>query len=269
MAGSGRPDKRKPKRHQGQGAPRPRQGPPAGGYWLFGRHAVEAALANPARRTRRFLATSQPDEGLTALLDTHKQAPPQVVDRSALDAVLPEGAVHQGLALECHPLRQPALPTLIDDLGEAPATLVALDQVTDPHNVGAILRSAAAFGAAALLTTQDRAPEEGGTLAKSASGALEIVPYLRETNLVRALERLQKAGFWCLGLDETGVPLAEVPRSERLVLVMGAEGAGLRRLTKERCDHLCRLPTRPPLGTLNVSNAAAVALYELCGRNSA
>ncbi|GAB5471410.1 MAG: hypothetical protein Kilf2KO_44400 [Rhodospirillales bacterium] len=229
---------------------------------------MEAALANPARRYRRFLATAEPDEALAKVLATAKREAPLVVTRDALAGLLPDGAVHQGLALECQPLRQPALASLIADLGEAPATLVALDQVTDPQNVGAILRSAAAFGAVALLTTLDRAPEESGVLAKAASGALEIVPYLQETNLARALERLQKAGFWCVGLDESGQPLADLPRSRRSVLVMGAEGGGLRRLTKSHCDHLCRLPTRPPIGTLNVSNAAAVALYELSGRES-
>ncbi|MEQ8651219.1 MAG: 23S rRNA (guanosine(2251)-2'-O)-methyltransferase RlmB [Kiloniellales bacterium] len=255
------------------GAARPR-GPasdslPRNAYWLFGRHAVQAALANPKRRILRAIVTGDSDSALAKALDQHGLPPAEVMQRDALAKLLPPGAVHQGLALACRPLSQPDLEGFIRGLGEARATLVVLDQITDPQNVGAILRSAAAFGAAGLLTTQDRAPEESGTLAKAASGALEVVPYLRETNLARALERLKQAGFWCLGLDEAGIALAEAPRSDRLALVMGAEGDGLRRLTKQHCDALLRLPTRPPIGTLNVSNAAAVALYELTARGDA
>ena len=251
------------------GKPSARPPATAGGYWLYGRHAVLAALANPARRIERFLASAPPDQALAALLAETGRPQPQQAGREELARLLPPGAVHQGLALACAPLEQPGLAAFLEGLGEAPATLVALDQVSDPQNVGAILRSAAAFGAAALVTTVDRTPEEGGVLAKAASGALEVVPYLREVNLARALEQLKAAGFWCLGLDEEGQPLHRAARAERCVLVLGAEGSGLRRLTKARCDAIQRLPTRPPIAALNVSNAAAVALYELCAREGA
>ncbi len=254
-------------RRKGPGPRRTRPAAEAGGYWIFGRHAVLAALANPERRIQLFLASAPPDQGLAAVLQEHKRPGPEVVAREEIARALPAGAVHQGLALSCQPLSQPGLARFLAGLAERPATVVALDQVTDPQNVGAILRSAAAFGADALVTTADRAPEEGGTLAKAASGALEIVPYIQETNLARALEQLKEAGFWCLGLDEGGALLRRANRAERCVLVMGAEGSGLRRLTKAHCDAIQRLPTRPPIAALNVSNAAAVALYELCARS--
>lgn len=245
------------------------EGLPRDAYWLFGRHAVMAALANPRRRILRAAESGQSDPDLAAALAARGLPAAQSLERDALARLLAPGAVHQGLALACRPLGQPDLESFLRRLPAAKATLVVLDQITDPQNVGAILRSAAAFGATGLLTTQDRAPEESGSLAKAASGALEVVPYLRETNLARALDRLKQADFWCLGLDEAGIALHEAPRADRLVLVMGAEGDGLRRLTKQHCDVLLRLPTRPPIGTLNVSNAAAVALYELSVRGPA
>jgi len=239
--------------------------PQESGLWLFGRHAVLQALGNKRRQVRRLLVSAPAGDALAALLSETCRPAPELVARAEIDRRLPPGAVHQGLALACNPLPQPDLERFLRGLSGRKATVVVLDGITDPQNVGAILRSAAAFGAAAVLTTADRAPEESGTLAKAASGALEVVPYIRETNLARALDRMKEAGFWCLGLDEAGQPLQRAPAPERTALAMGAEGAGLRRLTKERCDLLLRLPTRPPIGSLNVSNAAAVALYQLTG----
>ncbi len=191
-----------------------------------------------------------------------------MLDRGALAALLPHGAVHQGWALDADPLEQPDLDTLLDTIGRAdPAVIILLDQVTDPHNVGAILRSAAAFGAAGVVVAAHNAPPITAALAKAASGALELVPLARVVNLARALDRLKEEGFWCCGLDETGdTDFAALDLGPRVGLVLGAEGGGLRRLVREHCDRLARLPTRPELPSLNVSNAAAVALYELARR---
>ncbi len=248
----------------------------AGGLWLYGVHPVLAALANPRRRAKRLLLTSEAvgrhEAELKPLLTGRGDGlVPERAGPEDFAALLPEGAVHQGLALEAAPLDQPDLETLLADLpdAEASALLVVLDQVTDPHNVGAILRSAAAFGAAGVLAPRHHAAPETGTLAKSASGALEHVPYLEVGNLARALERLKDSGFWILGLaEEAGAALAETRSDGRLALVLGAEGRGLRRLTREHCDQTVRLPTQGPIGQLNVSNAAAVALYELLGRQA-
>ena len=231
-----------------------------GDRWLYGQHAVAAALGNPRRRPERLLATANAAERLKRECPA---ANPEIVERDAIEAVLPAGAVHQGLALLAPPLAAPALDELLERLPAA-ALLVALDQVTDPQNVGAILRSAAAFGAAAVLVPRRHAPPVSGALAKAASGAVEHVPILEVANLDRALQRLKEAGFWCIGLDAAADrSIADARLDARLALVLGAEGSGLRRLTAERCDLLVRLPTRGPIGTLNVSNAAAVALYEL------
>jgi 23S rRNA (guanosine2251-2'-O)-methyltransferase len=168
--------------------------------------------------------------------------------------------------LDVEPLPEPDLGDLIRELATASGrcAIVALDQVSDPQNVGAVLRSAAAFGARAVLVTAHGAPPATGALAKAASGAVDRVPLVRVVNLVRALDRLKEAGFWTCGLDETAEePLAALDLGPRAVLVLGSEGGGMRRLVRERCDHLARLPTSAAQPTLNVSNAAAVALYEL------
>ncbi len=274
-------------------ARRPPPGAGEAGIWLYGVHAVRAALANPRRRCLRLLATAESGKRLApAPPDGERSQKPQKSDISApaietvarerIDQVLPAGAVHQGLALLAEPLPQPAIQELLAPghptgsgtkgsrrqvEGSGRRVVVVLDQVTDPQNAGAVLRSAAAFGAAALITTRAHAPPESGTLAKAASGALEHVPYVQVGNLVRALDTLKSAGFWCLGLNgDAESSLAEADPGGPLVLVLGAEGAGLRRLTAEACDIMARLPTRGPIDALNVSNAAAVALYELLGR---
>jgi 23S rRNA (guanosine2251-2'-O)-methyltransferase len=241
--------------------------------WIYGRHAVAAALANPARRCRRVVALREAADELRPLLAASRadlpKGVPELLDRSALETLLPPGAVHQGMALAADPLPQRSIADLVANLPEAgaPHIVVALDQVTDPHNVGAILRSAAAFAALAILVPDHGAPSVTGVLAKAASGALETVPLLRVGNLARALGQLKEAGFWCVGLDqEASDNLATLELPDKIVLVLGAEGAGLRRLTRERCDFLARLPTRGNRSSLNVSNAAALALYEVARR---
>ncbi len=253
--------------HKIKGAPRVPKGPRT--VWLFGLHAVAAALLNPNREVRRILLTPVGLEALQGVLAQAKaeglnRPQPNSVGRTELEKQLPAGAVHQGAALEADPLEEIDLEDIISLPEETrPGALVVLDQVTDPHNVGAILRSAAAFGAGGVIVTERNAPESTGTLAKSASGAADVIPLIRVTNLARALGDLQQAGYWCVGLDEAGKrSLAELDLTGRVAIVLGAEGAGLRRLTQERCDDLARLPTGGPIGTLNVSNAAAVALYE-------
>ncbi|MCW5748605.1 MAG: 23S rRNA (guanosine(2251)-2'-O)-methyltransferase RlmB, partial [Alphaproteobacteria bacterium] len=231
----------------------------------FGRHPVLAALANPERRIFRLLLTAEAAERAAADLAALQSQPPQpeIVTRERIAERLPAGAVHQGFLAAVSPLPEAALEDLIAAAGPQ-ALVVALDQVTDPHNVGAILRSAEAFGAAGVIVTERHAPEETGTLAKAASGALERLPLVRVVNLARALDQLKDAGFWVLGLDERAdKTLADAPAGGRLVLALGAEGEGLRRLTLERCDLLLRLPMKGAMPSLNVSNAAAIALYEL------
>jgi 23S rRNA (guanosine2251-2'-O)-methyltransferase len=239
---------------------------------LYGVHPVTAAWLNPERTCRHLYATAHAAAAFAPVLERAAQAqlkrpPPITVERDAIERLLPQGAVHQGLALDAEPLPETGLEDVLIALGDAPATLVLLDQVTDPHNVGAILRSAAAFGARGLIVQSRHAPEVTGVLAKAASGALEVVPILRETNLSRAIEALKAAQFTVIGLAEGGsVALADTDQGPRVALALGAEGEGLRRLVAEHCDLLVHLPTRPPIASLNVSNAAAVALYEITRR---
>jgi len=232
---------------------------PGGPYWLYGHHAVSAALANPERKILR-LAQVGTDE--VPMVEGHEW---ERVPRDILESWLPPGAVHQSLAAKVHPLPDRGIEDVIAAAeGQEHAYLMILDQVTDPQNVGAILRSAAAFGALAVVLTERNAAPESGALAKAASGALEHVPLVRVTNLSRAIELLKKGGFWIAGLAaEAPRTLAEAKLSGKVGLALGAEGPGLRRLTREHCDLLVRLPTGGPIDHLNVSNAAAVALYEL------
>jgi 23S rRNA (guanosine2251-2'-O)-methyltransferase len=238
--------------------------PRLSGHWLYGLHAVKAAWLNPRRKCRRICLTSAMRDAFAATLAAAalqdlQRPEPELMERGALDTMLPH-AVHQGIALEVSPLAEMSLPDL---LAQKPRLVLALDQVTDPHNVGAILRSAAAFGAEGVLITERHAPGMTGILAKTASGALDYVPLVVVVNLARALEQMRAAGFWCIGLAEEGTQeLGSIDLDGRLVLVLGAEGDGLRRLTRERCDVLARLPTEGEIGSVNVSNAAAIALYE-------
>jgi 23S rRNA (guanosine2251-2'-O)-methyltransferase len=244
---------------------------PAGAVWLYGLHAVAAALANPERQILRLLVTPEAASALAIPGDSTQRGLPaaESQDRAALSDLLPPGAVHQGVAALVEPLDDPGLEVLCGDWSAdgAPHAVVVLDQVTDPQNVGAVLRSAAAFGAAAVVLTERHAASESGALAKAASGALEQVPLVRVVNLSRAIEQLKAAGFWCIGLDADGdKPLHAAPVEGAVAFLLGSEGAGLRRLTRAHCDHLVRLPTAGPIRDLNVSNAAAVALYEWARR---
>jgi 23S rRNA (guanosine2251-2'-O)-methyltransferase len=256
-------------RHREDRAAAHKAAPPSA-TWIYGWHPVAAVLANPARRCRRVLALADAADALRPLLaeacaDLPAQAP-ELVERRALEQMLPEGAVHQGVAAAVDPLPRIELADVIADLlpERAPHVVVLLDQVSDPHNIGAILRSAAAFDARAVVVPEHGAPAVTGVIAKAASGALEAVPLIRAGNLVRALERLKAAGFWCVGLDaDAPQALGALDLPSRIALVLGAEGGGLRRLTRETCDFLAHLPTRGALASLNVSNAAAVALYAL------
>jgi 23S rRNA (guanosine2251-2'-O)-methyltransferase len=242
------------------------------GHLLWGTHPVLAALANPERHCHRLLCTpeaARAHEAAFEQLGRQRRLPPlETVGRADLEQWLPAGAVHQGIALAADPLPALAIEDLIDRAeGHDSAVVMVLDQVTDPHNVGAILRSAAAFGALGLVMQDRNAPDETGTLAKSASGALERLPLVKATNLARALEALKEAGFWIAGLaGDAPTTLAAAKLSGRIALVMGSEGEGLRRLTREHCDYLVKLPQSDLVESLNVSNAAAVALYELARR---
>jgi 23S rRNA (guanosine2251-2'-O)-methyltransferase len=253
---------RGPERPAGRNRSGGRGAAPDGSYWLYGQHPVEAALENGRRRLRRLLLT---EEAQAALTDRRGSAPlplqPERIDRNGLDALLGRDAVHQGMALLADPLTPPPLDQV---LAERAGPVLLLDQVTDPRNVGAILRSAAAFGVAAVIVQDRNAPEETGTLAKAASGALERVPLLRAVNLSRTLVALKAAGLWTVGLDAGGGRLDGGSfAGRRVALVLGAEGEGLRRLTRETCDEIAGLVMPGAFESLNVSNAAAVALYEL------
>jgi len=227
---------------------------------LYGYRAVEAALANPARRVTRFCATENAQRRLAALIAARGLVPEDVTPRD-LDRTLGADTVHQGLLLEAEPLPEPDLQSL----AEAAATggpIVILDQVTDPHNAGAVIRSAAVFGAAGIVMTRRHSPPLNGTLAKSASGALELVPIAMVQNLARAMGELKTQGVRIVGLDGTGETLVEDEAlNGPIAIVLGAEGKGLRQLTRETCDAVCRIAAPGPIASLNVSNAAAVALH--------
>jgi 23S rRNA (guanosine2251-2'-O)-methyltransferase len=235
---------------------RERHGDPANDVILYGWHTVTAALANPARHIRRLLVTENAlrrltEEGITLGVT------PDVVRPDALAARLTPDAVHQGLLAEADPLPSPS----IEDMDTSGIVLV-LDQITDPHNVGAILRTAAAFAVTAIVTTARHSPEATGVLAKSASGALELVPIVIVQNLARALTGLKERGFLTVGLDSSAPDdLAAIELRAPLALVLGAEGKGLRQLTGETCDRLARLDLPGEIKSLNVSNAAALSLY--------
>jgi 23S rRNA (guanosine2251-2'-O)-methyltransferase len=224
---------------------------------LWGRHAVAAALDNPERKILKAWATR---EG-AAFMQFPKDVPVTLADVADLGRLVPHDAPHQGVVIEVEPLDEPWLDGILHEAPEK-AVLLVLDQVTDPHNVGAILRSSAAFGAIAIVTQDRHSPPESGVVAKAASGALERMPWVRVVNLARALEEIAEAGFWRIGLTgDAQTDLKSALGPQRVALVLGAEGAGLRQNTREHCDALARLPITDAIESLNVSNAAAVALY--------
>ncbi len=237
---------------------------------LWGRHPVAAALANPRREILALHLSERAETALSEILADippvrrEKLPMPKVLDGRDLTEMVPPDAVHQGLVIIARPLAGMAIESLLEDLHATPAALVlVLDQVTDPHNVGAVLRSAAAFGAGGLIVQSRHAPPADGVLAKAASGALEYVPMIEVTNVARAIDSLKAGGFWCVGLSGDGETRIDEARMDgKTALILGAEGPGLRRLPRERCDLIARLPTDPAFGTLNISNAAAIALYE-------
>lgn len=260
---------RKPRSQRSQKA-RGRQSPksshqqsPEASLWLYGRHAVAAALKNENRPLRRVIATKNALEWLRA-----ENAPAAILNKIAIataeeiDGYLQKGAVHQGVAAEVDDLPRARLKSVCaDPRPEAP--VVVLDQITDPQNIGAIFRSAAAFGARAIIVQDRRTPALAGALAKAAAGAVETLPCVSVVNISRTIEALQGLGFYCAGLaGEAEDSIRALPRQTPVALVMGAEGDGLRKLVGETCDGLYKIPMAPGVESLNVSNAAAIALYE-------
>ena len=240
---------RRKKSHQSHGSPnRPR---------LWGKHAVAAALDNPERKVLRAWITRE----AAASMQFPKEVAVTFADVADLGRLVPHDAPHQGVVIEVEALEESWLDELLTQADEK-AVLLVLDQVTDPHNVGAILRSAAAFGAVGIVTQDRHSPPESGVVAKAASGALERLPWVRVVNLARALEEIGEAGFWRIGLaGDAEMELKDALGPPRVALVLGAEGPGMRPNTREHCDQLARLPISDAVESLNVSNAAAVALY--------
>ncbi|MEO7913810.1 MAG: RNA methyltransferase [Novosphingobium sp.] len=238
----------------------------AGAVRLWGRHAVEAALLNPDRVHRKLWATREGIESLDG--DLPENFPVEYAQAADLGRLVARDAPHQGLVLDCDQLPDVYLDDVLT--GDPARPLIILDSVTDPHNVGAIMRSAVAFNACAIVTQDRHAPPESGTLAKSASGALETLPWVRVVNLARALDEVAEAGYWRVGLDGKGKStIAEALPSGPVALVLGAEGDGMRHNIVQHCDALARLPISSEMESLNVSNAAAIALYAAATRGSA
>ncbi|TCS63384.1 23S rRNA (guanosine(2251)-2'-O)-methyltransferase RlmB [Varunaivibrio sulfuroxidans] len=295
------PNAGKPPRHTADNAPWPPHGRPdetvgapregthartRGALWLYGVHAALAALANPQRVIYRVVTSAQSSldgdaNGAAEIGETNGAAArpkAEIRDRREIDALLPPHAVHQGIAVQAEMLPVVSIEDLCHDLRREPATagdtagdearrqhvVVVLDQATDPQNIGAVIRSAAAFGAAGVVIHDRHAPDVTGAMAKAASGGVEKIPLVRVTNLARALDYLKGAGFWCVGLDgHTDKMLTDgVLEGGDIALVLGAEGQGLRRLTLETCDLVAKIPMSDAIESLNLSNAAAIALYE-------
>jgi 23S rRNA (guanosine2251-2'-O)-methyltransferase len=253
----------KPAEKAGRPAGKPPSHRESGSEWLYGLHAVQAALANPHRKLGRAALTPRAIETLGEKL--LKRVPVETMEPGAIDRLLPAGAVHQGAALEAWPLKSRDLAEILAEPGTGSRRVVlVLDQLSDPHNVGAILRTAAAFGVTAVVVQDRHAPPQSGALAKAASGALDIIPYVEVVNIARALDELAEHGFWRIALAGDGeTSLAEAVPTGDVALVLGSEGSGVRRLVREHCEASAFIPISRTMESLNVSNAAAIALYEL------
>lgn len=226
--------------------------------WIYGFHAVAAVLKNPMRNVLRFIIANKAQ---LSKFSFHKSIKPEIVDKHVFVDLFGKEAIHQGCAVLVERLEKIFLEDILSIDDNRPILL--LDQITDPHNVGAILRSAAVFDAKCIVTTEDSTPIETAVLAKSASGALEIVPIVRVVNLAQCMKTLKKHDYWCVGLDERGASmLDELDFSSKYAFVIGSEGSGLRRLTKDSCDILVRLPVSSGFSTLNAAQACTVTLYE-------
>lgn len=235
---------------------------------LFGTHAVEAAILNPTRAMQAIYCTDATEDWAYKIVEQArklgmKRPNPVLLEKQAFDRALPKGTVHQGIGIDAAALSEVFLPDIVNiTVHKEKSVIVLLDQVTDPHNLGAVMRSACAFGADAIIVQSKYAPELNGIVAKTACGAVEHLAVIYETNLARAIETLQENGYFALALDERGEKtINEAPKYNKTLLVLGAEGAGLRPLVRDKCDVLVKLPTSGALSSLNVSNAAAVALY--------
>jgi len=234
----------------------------AGRPRFWGRHAVMAALTNPDRAVRKLWLTHDAAQAIARDFDIPSSLPVTYADAADLGKLVPGDAPHQGMVAEVDPLDDLWLGDLLQRGAGDRRPLLVLDQVTDPHNVGAVLRSAAAFDALGIVTQDRHSPPESGALARAASGALERVPWVRVVNLARALDEIAEAGFWRVGLTgHTDRTLAETMGTERLCIVLGAEGEGMRQNTEAHCDQLAKLPISDKVESLNISNAAAIALY--------
>ena len=242
---------------------KPKSNATEGAFWLYGLHAARAALANPRRTVRKAVLSDRAQGEFASDLAKAKvtnitQSSPDNISR-----LLPPGAVHQGVALLCEPLPDLDLEEALSSAA-SPRLVAVLDQITDPHNEGAILRSAAAFGVAAVIVQDRHAPPESGALAKAASGGLDLIPRIAVVNVARALEELGRLGFYRIALAADGdASLGEAAPAGNIAIVLGAEGTGLRRLVRERCDASAFIPMGGTMESLNVSNAAAIAFYEL------
>lgn len=229
---------------------------------LYGKHAVFSALQNPERKIIKLMCTA---ENAKEISQKFPNVPLVTVDKKDIDKLLPNDCVHQGLALFCSPLQGMSIEELcarserIDN-----ARVLILDQVTDPQNIGAIIRSCAAFGAIAMIVQDKNSPLESGAMAKAAAGTMEFLPIVRVTNLSRSIETLKKHGFWVVGMDGYAkTTIDKMDKTGKLAVIMGSEGAGMRRLVEESCDITVKLPISDKVESLNVSTAAAITLYEL------